>query len=136
MVAISLKYEGELRCVSTHEPSVSQIRTDAPRDNAGKGEAFSPTDLVATALGTCMVTTMAIVARRKGSELPPVTAALEKHMSTDSPRRIAKIVVRLTIPLPPAHPDRELLEAAARQCPVHHTLHPEVEREVHFQWVG
>jgi uncharacterized OsmC-like protein len=136
MVSITLQYEGSLHCTATHGPSGAHLPTDAPRDNLGLGAAFSPTDLVATALGTCIVTTMAIVARRKGYELPAVTAAVEKHMTTEGPRRIARIVTRLTIPLAADHADRAILEAAAQACPVHQSLHPEVEKEISFDWTG
>jgi putative redox protein len=136
MVSITLRYEGGLHCAAIHGPSGAGLATDAPRDNQGLGEAFSPTDLVATALGTCVVTTMAIVARRKGQDLPAVTAEVEKHMTTEGPRRIAKVVTRLTIPLPADHPERALLEAAARACPVHQSLHPDVAKEISFAWIG
>lgn len=136
MVPITLRYEGALRCLSVHGPSGAELPTDAPRDNLGLGEAFSPTDLVATALGTCIVTTMAIVAKRKGYELPAITAEVEKHMTTEGPRRIAKIVTRLAIPLAEDHPDRAVLEAAAHGCPVHKSLHPEVEKDIRFVWTG
>jgi len=136
MVSISLRYEGSLHCTAVHGPSGATLPTDAPRDNQGLGEAFSPTDLVATALGTCVVTTLAIVARRKGYELPTLTAEVEKHMTTEGPRRIAKIVTRLSLPLAADHPDRSLLEASARSCPVLQSLHPDVEKEVTFSWTG
>lgn len=136
MVSISVQYQGSLHCAAVHGPSGAVLPTDAPRDNQGLGEAFSPTDLVATALGTCVITTMAIVAKRKGHDLPGLTANVEKHMTTDGPRRIAKIVTRLTIPLPPDHPDRALLEAAAHACPVHKSLHPDVEKDITFSWTG
>jgi len=136
MVSITLRYEGALHCAATHGPSGAVLPTDAPRDNQGLGEAFSPTDLVATALGTCVVTTMAIVARRKGYDLPGVSAEVEKHMSAEGPRRIAKIVTRLTLPLAVDHPDRAVLEAAAHACPVHQSLHAGVEKEITFFWTG
>ena len=136
MVPITLRYEGALRCISIHGPSGAALPTDAPRDNMGLGEAFSPTDLVATALGTCIITTMAIVAKRKGYDLPAITAEVEKHMTTEGPRRIARIVTRLAIPLPENHPDRAVLEAAAHACPVHKSLHPEVEKDISFVWTG
>lgn len=134
MVSISLTYDGELRCTSTHGPSQSVLATDAPRDNMGKGEAFSPTDLVATALGTCIATTMAIVAQRKGLELKGLHAAVEKHMTTEAPRRIARIVCRISVPLTPDHPDRAVLEAAGLGCPVARSLHPDVEKEITFTY--
>lgn len=133
---MTFRYEGGLRCVAQHGPSGSTLSTDAPRDNLGLGESFSPTDLVATALGTCIATTMAIVAKRKGYDLPGITADVEKHMSDDAPRRIAKVVCRLRVPLPPDHPDRAVLEAAAHGCPVHRSLHPDVVKEIFIEWVG
>jgi putative redox protein len=136
MVSISVRYDGALHCAAVHGPSGAVVPTDAPRDNQGLGQAFSPTDLVATALGTCLITTMAIVAKRKGYDLPEVRAELEKHMSTDSPRRITRIVCRLVFPLSPDHPDRAVLEAAARACPVHQSLHPDMDQEISFSWVG
>jgi uncharacterized OsmC-like protein len=136
MVSISLRYEGSLHCVATHGPSGAELPTDAPRDNQGRGEAFSPTDLVATAFGTCVVTTMAIVAKRKGYDLPAVTGEIEKIMTTEPPRRIARLVLRLEIPLPPDHGDRAVLEAAAHGCPVHRSLHPEVLKDIVFSWTG
>ena len=136
MVSIDVQYSGGLRCSALHGPSGSVLPTDAPRDNQGLGEAFSPTDLVATALGTCVLTTMAIVATRKGYDLAGATAGVEKHMTTEGPRRIARIVTRLTLPLSPNHPDRAVLEAAAHACPVHKSLHPDVEKDITFVWSG
>ena len=136
MVSISVRYEGGLHCAAVHGPSGAVLPTDAPRDNQGLGEAFSPTDLVATALGTCVITTMAIVAKRKGYDLPAIGAEVEKHMTTEAPRRIARLVTRLTIPLPADHPDRPVLEAAAHACPVHRSLHPDVEQDIRFVWTG
>jgi putative redox protein len=136
MVPQTLTYEGELRCVATHGPSGSHILTDAPTDNMGRGEAFSPTDLVATALGTCIATTLAIVAQRKGFEIKGLTATVEKHMNPVPPRRIAKLVIHVRVPLPPDHELREFLERAGRGCPVHLSLHPETVQEISFEWAG
>ncbi|HEX2748106.1 MAG TPA: OsmC family protein [Verrucomicrobiales bacterium] len=134
MVQATVRYEGDLRCTATHGPSQSSIETDAPVDNMGKGERFSPTDLVGTALGTCVLTTMAIAARRKGLELPGMTATVRKHMTTDAPRRIAKLEVEVVIPLPSSHPEKAFLEAAAKGCPVRRSLHPELEVVETFAW--
>lgn len=134
MVQATVRYDGDLRCTAIHRPSRSSIETDAPVDNMGKGERFSPTDLVGTALATCVLTTMGIAARRKGVELPGMTATVRKHMTTDAPRRIAKLEVEVVIPLPSSHPERALLEAAARGCPVRRSLHPEVEVIETFAW--
>lgn len=133
MVRIDLAYEGELRVAATHAPSGRTLTTDAPVDNEGKGESFSPTDLVATALGACMLTIMGIVARRKGIRLEGARASVEKEMSAD-PRRIARLTVLFRMPagLPPEH--RKLLENAAFTCPVHKSLLPEVETPVAFEY--
>src|SRR3954449_1377646 len=106
MVNISVRYDGDLHCSATHGPSQSKLATDAPADNMGKGEAFSPTDLVATALATCIATTIGIVAQRKGIEIPRMRVHVEKHMSTDAPRRIVRLPIKLWLPLPPDHPER------------------------------
>lgn len=135
-VSITVDYEGGLRCRAAHGPSQSQIFTDAPVDNHGKGESFSPTDLVATALATCMATVIGIKAQQKGYDLPGLTVAVEKHMSEDSPRRIVRLPLTITLPLPPDHPDRQVLEAAALGCPVHHSVHPGIEKPVTFVWAG
>lgn len=132
MVSINLNYQGGLRCSATHAPSGNVLTTDAPVDNNGKGEAFSPTDLVATALGACMATVMGIVAERKEISLEGMTVDVRKHMSEDSPRRISKLEVDINMPLPASHPERKVLESAARGCPVHHSLHPEIN--IVFKW--
>ncbi len=136
MVTIEIGYEGELHCRAIHGPSKAQIETDAPVDNHGRGEAFSPTDLCASSLGVCMLTILGIAARGRGVDLQGATGMVTKEMSADLPRRIAKIGVLLRIPLPPDHPHRAALEAAANACPVHHSLHPDIEREVTWEWVG
>ena len=134
MVQATVRYEGNLRCTATHGPSQSSIETDAPTDNMGRGERFSPTDLVGTSLATCVLTTIAIAARRKGLEMPGMTATVRKHMSTDAPRRIVKLEVDVVIPLPENHPARALLEAAAKGCPVRRSLHPDMEVAETFSW--
>ena len=136
MVHSDITYLGGLRCEAVHGPSGTKILTDAPVDNHGKGEAFSPTDLMATSLGLCMATIIGIAAERHGVELKGMTVGVDKMMSTDTPRRIARIAVVFKIPLPPDHPQRKLLEAAALACPVHHSLHPDVVKDVTFEWVG
>lgn len=136
MVRINSRYVGGLRCEAIHEASGSRLTTDAPVDNHGKGESFSPTDLLATALGACMMTVMGIVADRHGIDLTGATAETTKLMSSAAPRRIASLVTRLTLPLPPDHPQRELLERAAHSCPVHHSLHPDIDKTVEFVWAG
>ncbi len=136
MVEINVSYEGGLRCTAVHGPSRTELLTDAPVDNMGKGESFSPTDLMATALATCIATTIGIVAQRKGFDVAGMRVHVEKHMSTDSPRRIAKLPVKLWMPLPPDHPERPLLEKTAHGCPVHQSMHPDVQMPIEFVWEG
>lgn len=136
MVEISIRYLGDLRCEATHGPSGTVITTDAPVDNEGRGESFSPTDLAATSLGTCMLTIMGIAARKQGVDLTGTTVKVVKEMTPRPPRRIAKLTVVFTIPLPASHEKREMLETAARSCPVHLSLHPDVEQAMRFEWVG
>ena len=136
MVRLTSTYEGGLRCRAVHGPSGTTLITDAPVDNHGKGESFSPTDLVATALGACMMTIMGIVAERHGLDLKGMTAETVKEMSKDMPRRIASLRTRLTIPLPADHPHRSMLEQAAQTCPVHKSLAPEIDAAIEFVWTG
>jgi uncharacterized OsmC-like protein len=133
-VSISIDYRGELRCEATHGPSQTKLLTDAPVDNCGKGEAFSPTDLVATALGTCMATTMGIFAQRHNIDLRGMRVSVTKEMSKEPPRRIAQLTTELHMPLPATHPQRDALERAALTCPVHKSLHSEVALPVTFVW--
>ena len=136
MVNISIRYTGDLHCAATHGPSQTEIATDAPLDNKGKGEAFSPTDLVATALGTCMATTVGIVASEHGVDLAGMTVTVSKEMSKDAPRRIVGLPSEVHFPLPPDTPQRALLERTALNCPVHKSLPPEIERPTKFFWEG
>jgi len=136
MVEITVEYGGDLHCDATHGPSCAKISTDAPTDNRGKGETFSPTDLVATALATCMSTTMGIVATDKGIDLSGMTVKVQKHMSTDAPRRIVGLPSEVHIPLPADCPQRALLEKTALNCPVHKSLPPEIDRPTTFFWEG
>src|SRR4030088_3640993 len=101
MVKVDIKYTGDLHCDATHGPSDAKLATDAPADNKGKGQAFSPTDLVATALGTCISTTMGIKADSLGVDLRGMKVSVQKEMSKDSPRRIARLPSDVHIPLPP-----------------------------------
>ena len=135
-VEITVNYEGQLRCRAVHGPSQNELVTDAPADNMGKGEAFSPTDLVATALATCIVTTMGIVAQRKGIEISSMRAHIEKHMSADAPRRVVRLPTKVWISLPPDHPERTLLEQAAHGCPVRQSVHPGIDIPIEFFWEG
>ena len=134
MPTATAHYLGQLRTEATHVASGTVIRTDAPVDNHGKGEAFSPTDLVCVALASCIVTTMGIVADRHGLDLAGSTYATTKHMSPDAPRRIARIEVALQLPAALAAADRALLERAARTCPVALSLHPDVDKQLIFSY--
>ena len=131
-VEIKGKYKGDLRVELTHGPSESIIETDAPIDNQGKGARFSPTDLVATALGSCMLTIMGIVARRDNIDLNGVTFRAEKHMTTDAPRRIAKIIIEFNMTKNLTEDQKKKLEKAAHTCPVHYSLLPEIEKDIKF----
>lgn len=136
MVNISIRYDGDLHCSAQHGPSKSKIATDAPTDNQGKGETFSPTDLVATALGACMSTIMAMAAERHGLDVKGTVVSVAKVMSKDAPRRIVGLPSEVHIPLPENCPQRKLLEEAALNCPVHKSLPTEMERPVKFFWEG
>jgi len=135
-VKIAVRYKGQLHCEAVHGPSGTKLATDAPVDNEGKGESFSPTDLVATALGACMATIMGIMAKRHGTQLDGMTVETVKEMSSDAPRRIVGLKSTVTVPLPANHPHRKLLEAAALGCPVHHSLDPRIDKSVEFVWKG
>lgn len=133
MVSINIEYQGDLHCVATHGPSGAVLDTDAPADNMGKGEAFSPTDLVATALGTCILTTMAIKAQSMGIDLTGATVSVDKEMSS-SPRRIGRLVTSLAIPHQIGERERKVLEATAHACPVHKSISPDVDMPISFTW--
>ena len=136
MVIITSLYDGGLRCTATHGPSGVTLITDAPVDNHGKGESFSPTDLVATAVANCMMTVMGIAAERHGIDLKGTSVTIGKEMSSDTPRRIVGLKSVMTIPLPADHPQRDLLEGAAKACPVKQSLDPGIDTTVEFRWVG
>ena len=136
MVNISISYDGELHCTAKHEPSQRELSTDAPVDNNGKGESFSPTDLIATALGTCMSTLLAMTAEKNGLDVKGMTVKVAKEMSQDAPRRIVALPSEVHLPLPESTPQRALLEQAALNCPVHKSLPPEMDRPTKFFWEG
>jgi putative redox protein len=136
MVEIKLSYEGNLHCRAVHTPSGDVIATDAPLDNNGLGQAFSPTDLLATALGSCMATVIGIVAKRKEIPVEGMTVTVRKIMSEDLPRRIKRLELDLSLPLSSTHPERKLIESAARGCPVHHSIHPDTEIILNWFWAS
>jgi len=127
-------YTGSLRTTASHLKSGTQIITDAPTDNQGKGEAFSPTDLVATALGSCMLTIMGIKAHEEGIAIEGAKAEINKIMASD-PRRIAKVEVTITMPGKGySENEKRLLESAARGCPVCGSLRADFETAIEFVW--
>jgi uncharacterized OsmC-like protein len=134
MVKITGEYQGDLHCQATHGPSGRTLETDAPVDNQGRGEAFSPTDLVATSLGTCMLTIMAMAARRLGVELEGARFEVAKEMSTDLPRRIVRLETQIWLPVPRSADPNGVLERAAHACPVHQSLHPAIEKPLVLHW--
>lgn len=133
MVHITAAYQGDLCCTATHGPSGAQIATDAPKDNEGLGRFFSPTDLVATALGTCIMTTMAIVAKRRGFALEGASVHVEKVMN-DTPRRIGRLPVVINVPGSYTDEQKQILDRAARACPVHKSLHPDIDAPITIQF--
>lgn len=136
MPTVQTTYLGELRTEAVHLQSGTTIITDAPTDNNGKGEAFSPTDLVAAALGSCMMTIMGIVARRDEIDLKGSQMEITKGMSAEPPRKIAKVEVKLSMLTGTELNDAEKakLERAAHTCPVALSLHPDVEQAITFEW--
>jgi putative redox protein len=134
MVAIQFEYQGDLHCRAVHGPSGTVLNTDAPKDNQGRGESFSPTDLVATALGSCMLTVMGIMARSLEIDITGTTATVEKEMTSGPARRIQRLTVRIHVPRRVSEEDRQKLVNAAHTCPVHKSLHPDVEKPVAFTW--
>lgn len=134
MVSYHIVYTGGLRCDATHDSSQTTIVTDAPVDNHGRGEKFSPTDLVATGLGVCMLTTMGIAVQKEHVVLDGSRAYVEKHMSSDPPRRIARVVVRIEFVAGISHEHRSRIEHIARTCPVARSLHPDIVIDLDFRY--
>ena len=134
MVKISGEYQGELHCSAVHEPSGAALATDAPKDNQGRGAAFSPTDLVATAFATCIATTMALAARKHGVDLAGLRYEVTKEMAADAPRRISRLAAHLWLPASARSVPAGVLEKAANTCPVHQSLAPSVEKVIEFTW--
>jgi len=134
MVKMSMVYEGDLRCRLTHGPSGKEILTDAPVDNQGKGEAFSPTDLVGAALGSCILTVMGIAARKNNIKIEGAKASVEKEMVVMPIRKIGKISVTIDMPSGLTVEQRAMLEHIAHTSPVHQSLHPDVKMLIVFQY--
>ena len=134
MNTFEIKYLGNLRTSSSHLDSGSIINTDAPKDNHGLGEAFSPTDMVCSALASCILTIMAIAVEKYHIDIKETTAIVKKTMG-NSPRRIVKIDIDLTFPKDYDSKTKTILERAAYNCPVHHTLSESVEKNISFKYL-
>ena len=136
MVEIAIAYRGQLRCSAEHRPSGMTLMTDPPVDNKGRGEAFSPTDLVATALGTCMLTLMGMRAEERSYPLDGATIIVKKHMTASAPRRIATLAVSVSVPRGDelSDADRQVLEHAAHTCPVRLSILDAIQVPVSFAW--
>ncbi|MFH1857783.1 MAG: OsmC family protein [Candidatus Omnitrophota bacterium] len=132
MVEVHVLYEGGLHCKVIHGPSGKTLMTDAPKDHEGQGETFSPTDLVAAALGSCIVTVLAILAERRQLDIKGTQLSIIKEMTSEGPRRIKKLGVEVTLPKHLTQEEKALLERAALSCPVYKSLHPEVAVPVYF----
>ena len=134
MVTAKIYYEGQLRTSCTHIQSGSSIVTDAPTDNHGKGEAFSPTDLLSTSLLSCMITTMGIAAKKQNIPFEKCDGDMTKVMASD-PRRVTRIIVTIRMDASLNNEQRKIMEAAALNCPVAKSLHPDIDQQVKFEYV-
>jgi putative redox protein len=134
MVEMQIAYQGKLRALAIHGPSGCTVETDAPADNEGLGERFSPTDLVATAMGSCALTIMGIAARKQGFAFEGARVTVQKHMTSAPYRRIGRLALRFTMPATLDQGKRRLLEKAAEECPVRRSLHPDIEVQLQFDY--
>jgi len=135
MVKVQINYEGELRCQLVHELSGKTFKTDAPTDNNGKGESFSPTDLCASALGSCIATIIGMQMEALGIDLKGMRIEVQKEMTTNLPRRIAKLTTEVWLPTALNDDQKWQVEIAANNCPVYHSLNPEIEKSIIFNWI-
>jgi uncharacterized OsmC-like protein len=135
MNTFEIKYQGNLRTTATHLDSGSKISTDAPKDNHGLGESFSPTDMVCSALASCILTIMAIAVEKNDIDIKNTTAIVKKTMG-NNPRRITKIEIELAFPKDYDSKTKIILERAAHNCPVHHTLSETVEKNISFKYLS
>ena len=133
MVQIDTEYVSDLRCVAEHVPSGVTLNTDTPEDNHGEGRSFSPTDLIATALGTCIATILGIQADKHDVDLEGTEVTVEKQMASD-PRRIDSLRTEVTMPAALDEQIRTRLERAARHCPVDESIHPDIDAPIIFHW--
>jgi len=133
----SILYEGQLRCNAKHNQSGTIIETDAPIDNRGKGERFSPTDLLCVSLGTCIITTMGMRAGDMGIDLNGTRLSVQKHMLAD-PRRVGKVEVILDFPesLRLEEKDKTVLQRIGDNCPVAKSIHPDIETRITYNWAS
>ena len=131
MILSTTTYQGEKHCDIVHAPSQTQIQTDAPKDNQGRGQSFSPTDLIGAALGSCILTTVAILCEKDGLNLKGARAEVTKEMAA-APRRIAKLGVKLFLPKGIALELRPKLQQAALECPVTKSIHPDIQNPIEF----
>ena len=134
MAKIDIYYTGNLSTRSVHSENGAEIVTDAPKDNQGRGEMFSPTDLVGAALGSCVLTLIGIAAQKLKVDISGIRAEVEKEMVAKPARRIGKITVSVSCPRDFSADIKSQLEKAGSLCPVHHSLHPEIIQEFHFSW--
>lgn len=134
MVQMSVIYEGEKHCLLTHGPSQVKIATDAPKDNHGRGESFSPTDLCSVSLGACMLTVMSITAEQRSLSLVGARVDVQKEMSSQ-PRKIKKLIVNVQLPKTLNNDERALLEEIALNCPVKLSLNPDIEMPISFEYI-
>ena len=134
MPKMRILYEGDLHTQVTHEPTGQTLHTDAPLDNQGRGETFSPTDLVAAALASCIATMIGLYGQRKKWDLRGMRMIVDKIMSSDTPRRIAKISMEIWIPLPLSLEEQSQVKKIAHTCPVQQSLHPDIAIALIFHW--
>ena len=135
MNTLEIKYQGDLRTTATHLDSGSKISTDAPKDNHGLGETFSPTDMVCSALASCIITIMAIAVEKNDIDIKNTIAIVKKTMG-NNPRRITKIEINLTFPKKYNLKTRSILQKAANNCPVHHSLSEKIEKDMSFTYLS
>ena len=133
MVRMKAIYLGAKHCKAVHEPSQDSLDTDAPKDNQGRGESFSPTDLVATAMGTCVLTTIAILAEKDGIDVTNSTMSVEKEM-TSNPRKIASLKTIIELPRSIPQEYRAKIEHIGNNCPVRVSLHPDVSVAIEYRY--
>lgn len=134
MVEMTVVYKGEKHCELRHGPSGTMIETDAPRDNQGRGESFSPTDLMGASLASCILTTIAIAAEKEGINLNGTTAKVQKEMHP-SPRRVKALPVEVTLPSHLNVDQRKRMEEIAKNCPVARSLNPEITAPITFKYI-